>query len=179
MKVLFVCTGNICRSPMAEALLRHAWAERGCPGELEVASAGTWADFGSPATSGALDAMATRGIELRSHRSRPARPAEIEAADLVVVMTSVHVREVLDAVPVVKEKLVMLKELPEMRAALASDDHQGDLEKRLAQLLSAPRPEPRRALDVDDPIGLPVIAYQRCADDLARGVNALVDALCG
>lgn len=177
MKVLFVCTGNICRSPMAEALLRHAWSERDCPGDLDVASVGTWADVGSPATSGAMDAMATRGIDLRGHRSRPARPAEIEEADLVVVMTSVHVSEVLDAVPDVRRKLVMLKELPEMKAGLAGAPR-GSLEDRLADLLGAPRPEPRRALDVDDPIGLPVTAYKRCADDLARGVDALVDTLC-
>lgn len=163
---------------MAEALLRHAWDERGCAEELHVASVGTWADFGSPATSGAIDAMAARGIDLRTHRSNPARPKEIESADLVVVMTSVHVTEVLDAVPQVKDKLVMLKELPEMAAAVPGKGT-GSPRERLRQLLDAPRPEPRRALDVDDPIGLPVTAYKRCADDLGRGVDAIVDVLCG
>ena len=157
--------------------MRHAWAEHDCSEELDVASVGTWADFGSPATSGAMDAMTARGIDLRTHRSRPARPAEIEAADLVVVMTSVHVREVLDAVPAVKDKLVMLKELPEMAKQVPADGS-GLGAERLARLLRAPRPERRRALDVDDPIGLPVTAYKRCADELARGVEALVAVLC-
>ena len=176
MKILFVCTGNICRSPMAEVMLRHALTSRACAADIEIASSGTWAYDGSPATVAAVDAMRARGIDASAHLSRPVVREELEEADLIVVMTSVHVREVLDVAPDVRSKLVMLKELVEMKG-----DYEGatGTEERLRRLLDAERPKPRRSLDVDDPMGLPLMAYERCADDLDRGVNALVEVLCG
>ena len=102
----------------------------------------------------------------------------MEAADIVVVMTSVHEREVLEVSPGAAPKLVLLKELAEMRAAAGSLDG-SDAGARLKRLLDAARPERRRALDVDDPMGLPVTAYQRCAKELKAGVEALAEVLCG
>ena len=161
---------------MAEVMLRHALNGRDCAGDIEVASSGTWAYDGSPATVAAVDAMRARGIDASAHLSRPVAREELEQADLIVVMTSVHVREVLEVAPEVRPKLVMLKELAEMKADL--DGAEG-VEQRLRRLLEAERPEPRRSLDVDDPMGLPLMAYERCADDLDRGVNALAEVLCG
>ena len=161
---------------MAEVMFRHALAGRECDVDVEVASSGTWAYDGSPATVAAVDAMRSRGIDATAHLSRPVTRDDLEAADLVVVMTSVHVREVLDVAPDVRSKLVMLKELVEMKPDL---DGSRGAEERLRRLLTADRPEPRRSLDVDDPMGLPLMAYERCADDLDRGVNALVEVLCG
>lgn len=175
MKILFVCTGNICRSPMAEAMLRHALRERGCAGEIEIASSGTWAYDGSPATAAAVDTMSARGVDAGSHLSRAVDRDELLQADLIVAMTSVHVRELLEVAPEVKPKLVLHKELAEMAPDLEGADH---AEERLRRLLAAARPEQRRSLDVDDPMGLPVMAYERCAADLERGISALVDVLC-
>ncbi|HYN36747.1 MAG TPA: hypothetical protein VEV82_07180, partial [Actinomycetota bacterium] len=128
-----------------------------------------------PATTAAVDAMSARGIDASAHSSRPVDRRELEESDLIVVMTSVHVREVLDVAPDVEHKLVMLKELAEMESDLTDVDSP---DEGLRRLLSATRPEPRRSLDVDDPMGLPLMAYERCANDLERGINPLADLLC-
>ena len=164
MRILFVCTGNLCRSPLAEGLARAAPALRG----VEPTSAGTWAVEGLPATSEAVAVAAALGVDISGHRSRRLRAGDVAAADLVVVMTSVHRAEVVRLAPGHADKVVLLKELAELEPAPAADD--GD---RLTALLSAPRPAPRRALDLDDPMGLPLSAYERAAGEIAAGIEAL------
>ena len=169
-----ICTGNLCRSPMAEGVFRHAVEKRGC--DIEVASSGTWAYWGNPATEEAVEVLRARGIDLSGHQSRGLDPKELKAADLIVGMTSVHRREILQVAPEVEPKLVLLKELVEFAL-------EGDLpdssEARLERLLGAPRPKWRRALDLDDPIGKPIGAYERTVAHIEMGVEVLVNALCG
>jgi protein-tyrosine phosphatase len=156
---------------MAEALLRHHSRERGCRG-IEVTSAGTWADRGSPASSGAQNVMNERGIDLAEHRSMPLEAHHLADADIVIVMTIVHVQEVLEVHPDARRKTFLMKEFPELEVDPPGQDP-------LDSILSGLRPEPRRSLDVDDPIGLPFMAYERCLRDLESGVGALLDLLCG
>lgn len=89
MHILFVCTGNTCRSPLAEAIARRLIAEREIP-DIEVASAGTsaWAD--APASDGSLLVGLEHGIDLADHRARPLSAEIVASSDLILTMGPHH-----------------------------------------------------------------------------------------
>src|SRR6266550_3612484 len=87
-RVLFVCTGNICRSPLAASLLERALKERSL--EVEVTSAGTGAWDGAPASEGAYLVGLERGLDLSGHRARLLTRELVEGADLVLTMARHH-----------------------------------------------------------------------------------------
>ncbi|MCC5023676.1 MAG: low molecular weight protein arginine phosphatase [Candidatus Synoicihabitans palmerolidicus] len=95
--ILAVCTGNICRSPMAEALLAHAFAaESGPLAHWKVASAGVSAGRGSPASANSVTAMKKVGLNISTHRSQPLTPKLLSSANAVFVMTESH-RAIIEA----------------------------------------------------------------------------------
>jgi protein-tyrosine-phosphatase len=83
--VLFVCTGNTCRSPLAEALLAHAMHARSVT-DIHVTSAGTGAWDGAPASEGAYLIGIERGLDLSGHRARLLTREIVEDADLILTM---------------------------------------------------------------------------------------------
>jgi protein-tyrosine-phosphatase len=88
-KILLVCTGNICRSPLAAALMQRAFAERGAEG-ITVSSAGTGAWDGAPASEGAYLVGLEQGLDLSGHRARLLTRDLVLESDLILTMARHH-----------------------------------------------------------------------------------------
>ncbi len=113
-RILFVCTGNICRSPIAEYLFRALTKE---DDEWECGSAGTAAWEGQPASEHAVIALAEWDIDLTPHRSRRLRTVLADNADRIIVMTHAHRRGILEHWPHLDDRVKTLGEFgPRMQA---------------------------------------------------------------
>lgn len=117
-KILTVCTGNVCRSPLAEALLRSSMD--GLP--VEVSSAGTRALVDSPMTDQNI-AIARRetGSEPQPHRARQLRVSHLEEADLVLALSRSHRREAVEILPGVSRYIFTLREFGRLAEALSAE----------------------------------------------------------
>jgi protein-tyrosine-phosphatase len=110
--ILFVCTGNTCRSPMAEYALRSL-LEKERPGRAEVMSAGIAAGNGFPATRYAVEAARMWGLDVTPHASQQLSPQLIEEADLILTMAPEHHRQVTRMDPSAADKTFLLKSFPD------------------------------------------------------------------
>ena len=106
IRLLFLCTGNICRSPMAEGLARRYGEVRAQP--LDVRSASVMGLEGRPAAPNAVKVMAELGIDLSDHQSQPMTPDLLRWADWILVMELGHSQAVRDMAPDVEDRVLLL-----------------------------------------------------------------------
>lgn len=133
-RVLFVCTGNTCRSSMAEAIARH-WLEQEGHADVEAISAGIAAFPGSPAATNAILALGRMGIDLRSHRAQQVTPEMVAGADLVLTMTRDQRDYLRRLSPEHADKIFLLKEYGWRGWAKSSEARQrlAGLEQRIQE----------------------------------------------
>src|SRR5580765_8420762 len=143
--VLFVCTGNVCRSPMAEGLFRHAVEGRG---QYRVISAGLGAMEGQPPSPHAVQAVKELGIDISGLRSRMLTPELVHHADYIFGMTHSHVDTVMLLYPQAAEKTFLLREF---------DETLDTFEK-----------------DISDPIGGSFEVYLNCRDQIEQGIVSVL-----
>ena len=175
-EILVVCTANLCRSPMAAALLVDA-LERGAA-QGTVRSAGVRGAPDLPPPEPVVDVMATRGLDVGAHRSRRVEASDIRHADLVVAMERAHVQALVVLVPDAFGRTFTLKELVRRAAAVGSRGGGEPLSHWLGRLHSGRRASALLGSDpcddVADPMGGPPERYRRTADELADLTTRLV-----
>jgi protein-tyrosine phosphatase len=144
-KVLMVCTGNICRSPIAAGLLNHGLTVD-LMSRVKVSSAGTHALHGHQAEPNALKAMDQIGIDIRHHRARLITRAIARESDLILTMEAAHVRKVSRLLGWRSSKPVMISQFN----------------------MQSP------AQDIPDPYGGPLPAFEDCIRTLAPCIKGVV-----
>ena len=107
--ILFICTGNSCRSIMAEGLMRKSLYELGKE-RIEVASAGTMATNGMPPTDETVKVMKEAGVDVSDFKAKSVTPEMVRKADLILVMEPMHKDSVLRKAPQASSKTFLLKE---------------------------------------------------------------------
>ena len=149
-KILFVCTGNTCRSPMTEGMLKKAAEEKGLSDRISVSSAGISVFRAPSASPEAVEVMRRAGIDISSHRPRQVTAEMLLEADLVITMTESHRSRILDMYPEIKGKVYTIKKFAKMENG---------------------------SPDIPDPFGGAEKEYKRIASEIGEAVKKIIDRL--
>lgn len=146
MKIMFICTGNICRSAMAHWLLKKKLEERNIK-NVEVYSAGIYAVEGDTSTYEAIEVMEEYGVDLKKHRATKVQNSNIKDVDIILCMTLSHKRDLIYMYPELKEKIYTLKEY-------VNDEKNG--------------------VEIRDPWGYDIVTYRFCASEIDACLDKLI-----
>lgn len=138
MKVMFICTGNICRSAMAEGMFRKMTENME---DIEVFSCGVYAETGDYATYNAVEAAKEYDADISSHRATNIRESEIKKMDLILCATNSHKQSVIYLYPNLEGKVFTMKEYAHI--------HKNGQD-----------------MDIKDPWGYDEYVYRRCAEEI-------------
>lgn len=147
--ILIVCTGNICRSSMAEGMLKKFLIENNLI-DFNVISAGTNVYYSEPATKEAIIAASEIGVDIKNHKSQPITEEIIKNSDLILTMTENHKDKIFRMFPEAKNKTFTLKEYV--------DNDLNDI-------------------NVDDPWGYSLDIYKKCAKEIEDNLLKLIEKI--
>jgi len=144
MKIMFICTGNICRSAMAHVMLEDKAKKQNK--DIQVYSCGVYAQNGDISTEEAIETMEEYQIDLKKHRATNIRSSKIEDMDVILCATTAHKDNVLNMYPDLEGKVYTMKEY-------AGFD--------------------KKNLDIKDPWGYDISTYRRCASEIEKCIENL------
>ncbi len=152
IKIMFVCSGNICRSPMAHHYMQKKVKELNIENKFLISSCGIFAYSGEKATLNAIMAMKDYFVDLENHRATNIFDTNIIDYDYIITLTKLHKSQIECNFPKLKEKIYTLKEFANEKLVYK---------------------------DIDDPWGLNIEVYKSCAKEIVENVDKLIEKIKG